>query len=247
MPDSSKEKKIKKQLGQMLLDAGYIDELQLAVALGKQKEQGAQLGTHLLNLGFIAERNLSEILRKQLGIQWVSLFDREIPQDVIASVPLVIAIKYAVMPIAYDGKIITLAITNPSDLETLDSLAFQLGKKIKPLMALASDIEKSVVKHYRIKEQDLPDSMKKKRRTVQDTHRKPNAAFIPSGENLIDPHASRARKSPVQAESSQHSDPADKKALFHQALINLLIRKNLITKEELFDELMRIEQSATEE
>jgi type IV pilus assembly protein PilB len=153
MENNSEEKEMKKRLGQMLLETGYIDELQLAAALGRQKEQGSPLGTHLLKLGFVNDRNLSEILKKQLGIQWVTLFDRKISEEAMRSVPIDIAVKYTVMPLAYDGKTITIAITNPSDLEQIDSLSFQLGKKIKPYMTLESDIENAIAKHYQAEEQ----------------------------------------------------------------------------------------------
>lgn len=252
MENNSEEKEKKKRLGQMLLEAGYIDELQLAVALGRQKEQGLPLGTHLLKLGFVADRNLSEILKKQLGIQWVTLFDRKISEDAIRSVPIDIAVKYTVMPLAYDGKTITIAITNPSDLEQIDSLSFQLGKKIKPYMALESDIKNAIAKHYQAEEQKQSEIIGHGKDIMNEHTPETGQAFLPSDENAFDFYASRSTGSPVSPSSSPgmktgQSSSAGNNPPLYQALINLLIRKKLITKEELFDEFMRGEQSSSQE
>jgi hypothetical protein len=252
MENNSEEKEMKKRLGQMLLEAGYIDELQLAVALGRQKEQGSPLGTHLVKLGFVAERTLSEILKKQLGIQWVTLFDRKISEDAIKSIPIDIAVKYTVMPLAYHGKTITIAITNPSDLEQIDSLSFQLGKKIKPYMALESDIKKAIAKHYQAEEHKRSEMIGNRKDILNEQTQEKGQAVLPSDENVFDFYASRSTGSPVSPAPSSgiktgQSFSTGKNPPLYQALINLLIRKKLITKEELFDEFMHAEQPSSHE
>jgi hypothetical protein len=138
---------MKKKLGDVLVEAGLIDEVQLSVALGLQKQSGLKLGSQLLKLGFVQERELSAVLRKQLGIQ-LSLTERTIPSQAIQSVPMDLAFKYKVMPVAFDGKTILLAMTNPADLETVDALTFQLGKRIKPVHALEWEIDSALLRFY---------------------------------------------------------------------------------------------------
>lgn len=250
------KQKTAKRLGELLLESGYIDEIQLAVALGKQKEYGLKLGSQLLKLGFVAERDLAEILREQLGIQWISLFDREIPQEVIDAVPEEVALKYTVMPVEYDKKTITLATTNPNDLDMLDSLVFQLGKKIRPVMALEFDIEKAIITHYKIKEEDFPAILKERysqrsKAPVKDI----TMAMKPHGETTISPGELQGfNEIPLSTEQTLSKKPVPQppaspqnKVSLQQALISLLIRKKLISKAELFDELMRIEQKKNEE
>jgi hypothetical protein len=256
MTDKEREKKTKKLLGEMLLDAGLIDEMQLAVALGQQRQRESRLGSQLLRLGFVAERELAEILREQLGIQWISLFDSEIPREVLDAVPVETAMKYTVMPVAYDKSTITLASTNPSDLETLDSLTFQLGKKIKPLMALESDIERAIIKHYKFKDQDYPKKVKEKLMQLSSAVQQHMKTQITSRKELIlEPGANPEAKDTSQKtnlDTSQKtgtraSVTAHNRSFSQQALINLLIKKNIITKNELLNEIMELERSSLDE
>lgn len=137
----------KKKLGEMLLDAGLIDEVQLAVALGHQKDSGTKLGVQLLQLGFISEKALSEFLKDQTDIS-ISLIDRRISKEAINSLPKVLAYKYRIMPVAFDGKTIVIATANPTDLDMLDDLAFQTGKKVHVVRALEWDIDNALIKYY---------------------------------------------------------------------------------------------------
>ncbi len=256
MSEKDRKQKTAKKLGELLLESGYIDEIQLAVALGKQKEYGLKLGSQLLKLGFVAERDLAAILREQLGIQWISLFDREIPREVLAAVPAEVALKYTVMPVAYDKKTITLATTNPNDLETMDSLAFKLGKKIKPLMALEFDIEKAIITHYKIREEDFPAVMRERHDRRQKAYNPGQGAeTAPHGEPTITQEEIKGYNeisfdvAPMQTKDAAPRAQSDLHAQtgLQQALANLLIRKRLISRDELFDELMRLGQKTERE
>ena len=256
MAESSEKKKAAKRLGELLLESGYIDEIQLAVALGKQKEYGLKLGSQLLKLGFVAERDLAEILREQLGIQWISLFDRDIPREVLDAVPAEVALQYTVMPVEFDKKTITLAMANPNDLAMLDNLAFKLGKNIKPVMALEFDIERAIIKHYSVKEDDFPAMLKERHAREAKTPVENSSMYMtPSGETIISPGELQGlHEMPLNNEQSiskktalQSPGSPQKKVSLQQALINLLIRKKLISKDELFDELMKLEQKKDEQ
>jgi len=61
----------KKQLGQILLEAGAIDEFQLKSALGYQKQWGGRLGKVLVENRFITEKALVEAIHQQTGIRLV--------------------------------------------------------------------------------------------------------------------------------------------------------------------------------
>ena len=50
---------IKKKLGELLIEAGLIDEMQLKSALSYQKEWGGRLGAVLIRKGFVQETAMS--------------------------------------------------------------------------------------------------------------------------------------------------------------------------------------------
>jgi hypothetical protein len=220
MTDKKKKSRARKRLGEMLIEAGLVDEMQLAVALGQQKQWGGKLGSELVRLGFIAERELALILQEQMGIKWISLFDREIPPEAVKAVPYKYAIKYLVMPLDYDGKTITLATTNPTDLNTMDTLTFILGKRIEPVMALESDINRAIARHYRRGGENAE----------KETAKALEAAPDFNGEPWGEEKPSRAVAREILSGN----------AFLQEALINLLLEKKLISRKELLEELKKL-------
>ncbi len=138
----------KKRIGEILKEAGLIDDLQLAAALGHQRQWGGKLASILINMGFVDEKSVSSALEKQLGQKCLSFDNRKIPQEVVDKVKPEIVQKYCIMPVEFDQKILTMAISDPTDLKTLDELGFMLGVRIKPVLALESNIKKAITQYY---------------------------------------------------------------------------------------------------
>ena len=141
--------KDKKRLGEMLTEAGLIDKFQLSSALGEQKQWGGRLASIIINMGFTDDKSVASILEKQLGVKCVSLEKMEILPEALSKMEVDMAEKYGVIPIEFSNKELTLAISDPTDLNTIDELGFALDVKIKPVLALESGIKKAIAKHYR--------------------------------------------------------------------------------------------------
>jgi len=140
--------KLKKRLGEMMIEAGLINDFQLSVALGQQTQWGSKLGANLIKLGFIRENDVAFVLELQLGIKWLSLRDLDIPEEAINSVASDVAIKYNIIPVAVDKNFITLAMPDPSDLMVMDTVAFVTHRKVRPVIATYSDIEWALARYY---------------------------------------------------------------------------------------------------
>jgi hypothetical protein len=138
----------KKMLGQRLIEMGAIDEIQLSVALGMQKQTGIKIGQQLMKLGFIDEKQLTEALKDELEHQ-MPLIKRNITPQTIKSVPEEMAFQYKVMPVAFAGKTLILAVSDPNDIGVIDDLSFRLGLTIKPIKAFEWDIENALLKYYK--------------------------------------------------------------------------------------------------
>lgn len=205
----------KKLLGELLVDAGLINEYQLALALGRQRQWGGKLGAELIRLGFIEERELAFVLQEQLGIKWISLYDRTIPGEVISTVPKEVAAKYQLIPIEVSGNTVTVATINPNDIAAMDAVSFAIGKKIRPVMALEYDIRLALAKYY---ETPAPEEKIEVIKTSS-----PRAERDLEGEA-----AGRVSRSRTIEKMKMRSPMAQ------EALIRLLIRKGLFSKEEFF-------------
>ena len=84
----------------------------------------------------------------QFGAEVVHLGNLKIEDDVIAIVPRDIARKYRVVPVFKSEGKVGLAIADPSDLNTIDTLTHLLSAEIEPRVASEPDIEAALVKYY---------------------------------------------------------------------------------------------------
>jgi type IV pilus assembly protein PilB len=141
-------KKVNKRIGEMLIEAGFINDFQLSSALGQQRQWGGKIATILIDSGFVDEKSVASVIEKQFGQNCLILEDREIQPEALEIVKCEIAQKYRIIPLELNKNILTLAMTDPTDIETIDELSFVLGVTIKPLLALESSIMSAIHKHY---------------------------------------------------------------------------------------------------
>jgi len=82
------------------------------------------------------------------GAEVVYLRDVSIPDDVIAVIPRHIAKKYRVVPVYKHGNSVTVAIADPSDLDTIDSLTHLLHAEVHLQVATEEDLEWALTRYY---------------------------------------------------------------------------------------------------
>jgi type IV pilus assembly protein PilB len=153
-------KPMKKRLGEILIEEGVISDLQLTQALGDQKQWGGKIGEILLRLGSMTEEDLAFALQARLKVKWLSLKEMRISDAIIKLVPEETAKQLNVVPVGIKKTTLFIAMTDPTDLKTLDTLSFNLGSTVKPVIATQSDIKWAIAKYYDgVKEeaQAMPD------------------------------------------------------------------------------------------
>lgn len=151
------------KVGEILVQAGIIDELQLASALGEQARWGRRLGMTLIKLGMVQEGQLIRALARQYDLPVASLTGKKIPPEVIALVPAKIATSHCVVPlfVKKEGRKtqLFLGMEEPSDLVVLDDLAFRTGMMIRPVMVGPSEIGEALDRYYAAKPDAKPTSL----------------------------------------------------------------------------------------
>lgn len=124
-----------KRLGEILLEEKVITEGQLGEALKKQKLEGGFLGKVLVELGYIAEPVLVNFLVKQFKIPHINLMDYEVSDELVQMLPKEICLKYSLLPIDKLGKILTIAMVDPLDMEALQKVKEVVPEaRIKPIL-----------------------------------------------------------------------------------------------------------------
>ena len=137
-----------KKLGEVLIESGLIDDLQLEAALSRQKTWGRKLGHCLIELGFVNEDELAEAISKYIRIPYVNLFDPPLVDKQINLLTPDLVRKYEVVPTSFRGNTLYVAMADPFDLDTISELQFITNLNISPVLALESEIKDAIRKYY---------------------------------------------------------------------------------------------------
>ena len=139
---------MRKQLGQMLIEAGAIDEATLRIALADQRRWGRPLGRTLVELRLLDEEALIRTLGQQLGLPSIDLDHLQIPAAVTALVSSTLAVQHSIMPFAQPMKFLDVAMADPTNLGIIDELRIRTQLNIRPYLAGPKMIERAIFRHY---------------------------------------------------------------------------------------------------
>ncbi|MFM1918973.1 MAG: chromosomal replication initiator protein DnaA [Candidatus Hydrogenedentota bacterium] len=119
----------------MLLEEGLISQEQLDAALAMQAAEGGFLGRILVRQGFVSQEAVASALVKQCKIPHLSLLDYNIGPDVLQLIPAEVCRQHHVLPIDKLGRILTVAMVDPLDLEALQAIRESCPElRIKPIL-----------------------------------------------------------------------------------------------------------------
>jgi type IV pilus assembly protein PilB len=139
----------RKPLGKILEEMGVITSAQVRQALQMQHDKpGKKLGEIILELSLATPEQITEALAKQFQIPYVTLQNLKIAPQVINMVPRAVAEENRIMPIKMNGRTVTIAMTDPLDLFTLDNLRFILNTDIDCVLATPNDVQGAIQRHY---------------------------------------------------------------------------------------------------
>jgi len=125
----------RKKLGEILIDVELLTEDQLKRALAGQKKAGLRLGEYLIQQGIVREDQLIDILSKQLKIDKYSPDKFPTDPDVTGMIPLDICQKNKVLPLKRKGNLLTVAMCDPMDINTLDMVEFITNMEVEPVVS----------------------------------------------------------------------------------------------------------------
>ena len=138
----------RKKLGQILVEAGLIDEQALDKALEIQNIEKKKIGEILIEMGVADDMVIAKALSAQLKIPLVRLAQREIPEEIISLVPYDLAQNHLIIPIKKTEKGLLVAMTNPLDLSILDDLRFVTRMPVQAVIATRTELLEAKEKYY---------------------------------------------------------------------------------------------------
>jgi type IV pilus assembly protein PilB len=144
------KKVINKQLGELLIDFGVINSVQLEKALEAQKVKGGLIGELLVEMGFAKEEDIAQTLTVQYGFPYLPLSSYEISSEIVNLIPLKISRQYVLIPIDKIGNSLTLVMSNPLNAKVIEEVETLSGCNVQVFVSTPSDIKKAIEKYYKI-------------------------------------------------------------------------------------------------
>ncbi len=138
----------KEKVAAKLLEANLITEEALAVAKELQRKDGGSVGQALIKSGAIDEASYVTFMGKVYNLPVIDLNKAEVDIACIDLIPADVATKFQVLPIVRAGRVLTVAMANPSNIFAIDDIKFITGLDVQPAVAGEMAIKKSIDKFY---------------------------------------------------------------------------------------------------
>jgi hypothetical protein len=135
------------KLGACLVEAGIIDEVTLLGALG-EGEKSLTIDQMLTGLGLLDDDMSARALARQLKFPFISLKEREIPQQVTSLITTEVARTHVIVPVELAGGKLLVAMADPLDSSVIQVLRVTTGMSIEVVVASREDILEAIGKYY---------------------------------------------------------------------------------------------------
>jgi hypothetical protein len=218
---------VQKKMGDLLKEAGLIDDFQLESALSHQRNWGGKLGAIIIELEFAREEDIARVISEKMGVPYINLFEPELSPDILKVLKADMAKKFGVVPVRKEANTLVLAMSDPMDIETMDNIRFITGLSIKPVLSMTSEIKDAIRKYYdgetvtRLTKSSLRESAKKSS-TMELVREMPDLSTMERNQQVQQQHD----------DQSIRQDLATQKIVL-EALISLLIEKDFFTRDEI--------------
>ncbi|MBP9572699.1 MAG: type II/IV secretion system protein, partial [Kiritimatiellia bacterium] len=133
---------------EILENVGLITREQAVTArqLATQDDEGVV--DVLAREGVVDKLDVLKALAAQFGMETITLTGLDIPREVLDMVPGDVAQRYKVVPVFKNENVLTVALGDPLDVDTLDGLRYVLKTNVEGVVAPPEEIEKAIANYY---------------------------------------------------------------------------------------------------
>jgi len=132
---------------EILESVGLISRDQAVKARDAAVKEDKTVVDILASQNVVSKLDVLKALANQFGMDTISLTGLEIPQEVLDLVPGEVARRYKIVPVFKNDSTLTVALSDPLDVETLDGLRYILKCNVEGVVAPAEEIE-TALNHY---------------------------------------------------------------------------------------------------
>jgi general secretion pathway protein E len=140
--------KSRKLIGQVFLERGLIDEEELRTALNLQAESREKIGKLLVDLGYISEKDCLAVVSEHLQVAAISGVEYPSVPVLENALTLRFMKQCKFVPVKLEGNVLTLAMTDPLDDASMDSVRQTTGFAVRSVLGAESEIMDVLERFY---------------------------------------------------------------------------------------------------
>ncbi len=133
----------------ILLETGLISKSQVERAQDEHKD-GESAIEALTRLGVVSQEDVTRALASHAAMDFVDLAQMAISEEAISMVPEDVAKRFRVVPVAQGDTGLMVAVADPLNFDTLDSLHHLLQRDLEFVCATPDSIKEALRKYYNI-------------------------------------------------------------------------------------------------
>ncbi len=131
----------------LLAHTGLITNEQIASA--RSRLNGASnVVDVLVRDGVVSSTDVSRTVAAQAQMDWVDLSMRLIPPEVIGQIRAEDARRFKVIPVAHGESGLVVAVSDPLDIDNIDSLSFVLQRELELVCTSPEKLREALIKYY---------------------------------------------------------------------------------------------------
>jgi hypothetical protein len=138
----------RKRLGEVLHERGHVSVHDLNSVLRDQRGKIGHWGELLLQRGLVSKKDLVAALGEVTPVPYVDCTTMEVSADVLSAIPAAMARKCNLLPINLEGNKLTVAMTEPQNVQVIDELRFKTGRDVVPLLSFHAELRGALDRLY---------------------------------------------------------------------------------------------------
>ncbi len=131
-----------------LVDMGTVERDQIDAGREAADSSGEGVLDTLISQGLLAPSTVAQAKAAHYGMEYVDLNDLRLSDEVISKLPRHLAKKFNTVPVMWQDDTLAVALSDPTDIDTLDNLRAATGLNVEPRVAAAQDIEAALERFY---------------------------------------------------------------------------------------------------
>ncbi len=132
----------------LIHDQGLIDDLQYEEVVAEYKRSNTPVSQLLQDFGLMKLDDILHVIATNIGADVVSLKDRDIPPEVLQTVPAKVAQMYHCLPVAVNNGTVQIALADPLDPAKPDEIHFAIKRDVQIVVADPMEIDRAIDRLY---------------------------------------------------------------------------------------------------